>query len=107
MLPADPPSGGGTCGVHVAVPLLVPVPFSLYRPGMTEREEVLFALAMALRGVPRDVWRELGKHRLPADGLPEQAATETILEHLERAGWRLEHRPPTPSSPGPSAPPRR
>jgi transcriptional regulator with XRE-family HTH domain len=84
----------GICGVQAVVPKLIPVPFSMHRPGMTQREEALFALAMALRRVPAGVWRDLGKRRLPGDALPERVATEAILEHLERAGWRLEHRPP-------------
>jgi transcriptional regulator with XRE-family HTH domain len=96
-----------TCGVQAVVHELVPVPFSVYRPGMTERDETLFVLAMALRSVPPGIWRELGKRRLPGDGLPEQAATEAILEHLERAGWRLKHRSGAAAGPDPSAPPRR
>ena len=37
--------------------------------------------------------RDLGKHRLPGDELAEKVAASLILEHLERSGWRLEHRP--------------
>ena len=58
---------------------------------MTDRERILFDLAMALRKVPPGVLRDLGKRRRPGDDLSDRIACERILEHMERAGWRLEH----------------
>jgi hypothetical protein len=63
-----------------------------YRPGMTEREELLFTLCMALRAVPPGIFRDLGKRRLPGDDLPEKIAAEKILAHLERTGLELKGR---------------
>lgn len=60
---------------------------------MVDRNRILFDLSMALRSVPRGTLASLGKRRLPGDELPEKIVAETILEHLERCGWRLEHRP--------------
>jgi hypothetical protein len=76
--PGPARGGGGACGVHVLIDRFVPVSFLVYRSGMTEREETLFALAVALRSVPPGVWRDLGGRRLPADELPEKAATRRV-----------------------------
>lgn len=61
------------------------------------REAILFDLCMALRQVPPGILRDLGKRRLPGDGLAEKIAAEAILEHLLRCRWRLE-RPPAPGA---------
>ena len=59
---------------------------------MNDREDLLFTLCMALRTVPRGIFRDLGKPRLPADELAEKIVAKAILAHLELCGWRLEHR---------------
>ena len=67
-----------------------------YRAGMAkpdDRDRILFDLCLALRAVPKGTLRDLGKQRLPGDELAEKVAATLILEHLERAGWRLEHHP--------------
>jgi hypothetical protein len=61
---------------------------------MTEREELIFTLCMALRSVPPGIFRDLGKRRLPGNDLPEKIAAEKILAHLERAGMELKCKPP-------------
>ena len=58
---------------------------------MNEREDLLFALCMALRKVPRGILRDLGKPRLPSDELAEKVVAKAIVAHLELCGWRLEH----------------
>ena len=58
---------------------------------MTDRERILFDLAMALRSLPRGTLRDLAKPRRPGDDLAERVICEAILAHLERCGWRLEH----------------
>jgi hypothetical protein len=58
-----------------------------------ERDELLFDIVMALRQVPPGVWRDLGKRRLPGDGLAERIAAEAILEHLERCRWEISRLP--------------
>ena len=58
---------------------------------MTDRERILFDLAMALRSLPRGIVRDLANPRRRGDDLSERVVCERILEHLERAGWRLEH----------------
>ena len=72
-----------------------PVPASFYalRCGMTDRDDILFDLCMALRKVPHSILRDLGKRRLPINGMAEKIVAEAILDHLELCGWRLEHRP--------------
>jgi hypothetical protein len=60
---------------------------------MTEREELIFTLCMALRSVPPGIFRDMGKRRLPGDDLPEKIAAEKILAHLERAGLEVKGRP--------------
>lgn len=62
-----------------------------YPSGMTDRDLIVFDLRMALRQVPAGILRNLGKRRFPPNDLPETIVAEAILEHLERAGWRLEH----------------
>jgi hypothetical protein len=77
---------------------LFPVRSLGYRPGMTERETILFTMCMALRSVPPGIFRDMGKHRLPGDDLPERIAAEKILAHLERAGLELKGSKPARSS---------
>ena len=56
---------------------------------MTDREEFIFALCMALRNVPPATFRDMGKRRVPGDDLPEKMAAEKILAHLELTGLEL------------------
>jgi hypothetical protein len=58
---------------------------------VTDRERILFDLAMALRSLPRGIVCDLVKPRRPGDDLSERVVCERILERLERTGWRLEH----------------
>ena len=56
---------------------------------MTDREELIFTLCMALRKVPPAIFRDMGKRRVPGDDLPEKMAAEKILAHLELSSpWR-------------------
>ena len=59
---------------------------------MTDRDDILLDLCMALRKVPPGTLRDLGKRRLPVDELAEKIVAEAILEHLQLCGWRLEHK---------------
>lgn len=61
---------------------------------MDERETLLFSIQMALRSVPAGLYRDMGKRRLPGDDGVERIVAERILEHLERANYRITHGPP-------------
>ena len=59
---------------------------------MTDRDRLLFDLCIGLRKVPPGILRNLGKRRLPVEGMAEKIVAEALLEHLQLCGWRLEHK---------------
>ena len=42
--------------------------------------------------MPPGILRDLGKRRLPVEGMAEKIVAEALLEHLQLCGWRLEHK---------------
>ena len=56
---------------------------------MNDRDGILFDLCMALRKVPPGILRDLGKRRLPVEGMAEKIVAEALLKHLQLCGWRL------------------
>ena len=49
---------------------------------MIDRGGILFDLCMALRKVPPGILRDLGKRRVPIDGLAEKIVAEEIVRKL-------------------------
>ncbi len=87
------------CASPFPLPRRAVVPYGV-RMTNPDRDRLLFDLAMALRMVPRGILRDLGKRRLPIDGLAETIVAEATLEHLQLCGWRLEHKAKPRVTPG-------
>lgn len=70
---------------------------------MTPRDTLIFAIREALRSVPKGFLRNLASKQLPRDSdATGNLVAEQVLQHLERAGWRIE---PGPGVRGHSSPP--
>lgn len=78
---------------------VVPLSFqSCYPTGMTDREQLLFAIAYAIKLKARFPTRK--KDAPPLDVADFTGVAQTIVEHLEASGYRIERKPFESAGPG-------